>query len=98
MPGAPDVVPVESFPLSGGTEGTRLVTLPLRFSGVLLEVARGDLSVSGAEENDTGSENPWLLYVLIAATVTVPLGLAILAHRLVRRAALRQLGEPQASP
>lgn len=97
VPGAPNIVPVESFPIPGGTDGIPRVTLPIRVRSIPLEVGRGDLSLSSAEENDTGSESPWLIYLLIAVAVTVPPGLAILAHRLVRRAALRQLGEPQAS-
>ncbi len=94
---APNIVPVDSFPILSGTKEFRHMTLPIRIRGVLEEVTRGDLSLSSAEENDTGSENPWLIYVLIAAAITVPTGVAILAHRLVRRAALRQLGEPQSS-
>ncbi len=92
-----DVFPVENYLISGGIVGGRQVTLPVGIKGILGAADRSDLSLLNSEENDTGSENPWLIYLLIAATVTVPPSLAILAHLLVRRAALRQLGEPQPS-
>ena len=93
--GVAEAFPVESYPLPDGAGGIRKATLPIAIGDVPGSVSRSDLALLSGDESDNGQENPLLIYALIAVAVTVPPGLAILAHRLVRRAALRQLGEFQ---
>ena len=94
-----DTIPVDTFAIAAATPpgvgggigaGVDRLTIPILVRGELAEPGSGARSLLDTEAIEMGDDDNYTNYGLAAAAVLVPVGLAFMGFRIIRRAVLRR--------
>lgn len=90
-----DTIPVDTFAIAAATPGgigagVDRLTIPILVRGELAGPGSGARSLLDTEAIEMGDGDNYTNYGLVAAAVLVPVGLAFMGFRIIRRAVLRR--------